>query len=78
MDLGIGLPTANTPLTAPTAIVRLAREAERLGYAAVWTFERLRPLDLDQVFFATGYAPSLDEQVRLLERLQRAVQTSSG
>jgi hypothetical protein len=39
---------------------------------------RLRPLDLDQVFFATGYAPSLDEQVRLLERLQRAVQAGGG
>lgn len=41
MDLGITLPTANTHLTSPDAIVRLAQEAERLGYAAVWTYERL-------------------------------------
>jgi probable F420-dependent oxidoreductase len=41
VDLGIGLPTAHTPLTSPAAIVRLAQEAERLGYTAVWTYERL-------------------------------------
>jgi probable F420-dependent oxidoreductase len=39
---------------------------------------RLRPLALDHVFFSTGYAPSLEEQVRLLERLQQAVQASGG
>jgi len=44
MDLGIGLPTAG-PLASPSAIVRVAMEAERLEYAAVWTFERLlRPV----------------------------------
>jgi probable F420-dependent oxidoreductase len=44
MDLGIGLPTAGA-LASPGAIVRVAQEAERLGYAAVWTFERLlRPV----------------------------------
>jgi hypothetical protein len=77
MDLGIGLPIANTPLTAPAAIVRLAQEAER-GLRRGADLARLRPLDLDQVFFATGYAPSLDEQGHLLERLQRAVQTNNG
>ena len=44
MDLGVGLPTAGA-LASPSAIVRVAQEAERLGYAAVWTFERLlRPI----------------------------------
>src|SRR5947207_15846907 len=44
MELGVGLPTAG-PLASPSAIVRVAQEAERLGYAAVWTFERLlRPV----------------------------------
>src|SRR4051812_37741662 len=40
MDLGIGLPTSG-PLAAPGAIVQTAEAAERLGYAAVWTYERL-------------------------------------
>ena len=44
MDLGISLPTSG-PLATPANIVRIAQEAERLGYAAVWTYERLlRPL----------------------------------
>lgn len=40
MDLGISLPTSG-PLASPEAIIRIAQEAERLGYAAVWTYERL-------------------------------------
>ena len=45
MDLGIGLPTSG-PLATPGNIARVAREAERLGYGAVWTYERLlRPLE---------------------------------
>ncbi|TCO50686.1 TIGR03619 family F420-dependent LLM class oxidoreductase [Actinocrispum wychmicini] len=44
MELGVGLPTAGA-IASPDAIVRVAQEAERLGYAAVWTFERLlRPV----------------------------------
>jgi probable F420-dependent oxidoreductase len=44
MELGIALPTAGA-LATPANIVRVAQEAERLGYASVWTFERLlRPL----------------------------------
>jgi hypothetical protein len=38
MDLGISLPTSG-PLASPEAIMRIAQEAERLGYAAVWTHE---------------------------------------
>ncbi|MFL6123682.1 TIGR03619 family F420-dependent LLM class oxidoreductase [Actinophytocola sp.] len=45
MELGIALPTSGEK-ASPGAIVRIAQEAERLGYAAVWTFERLlRPVD---------------------------------
>jgi probable F420-dependent oxidoreductase len=40
VDLGITLPTSG-PHASPAAIVRMACEAERLGYAAVWTHERL-------------------------------------
>jgi alkanesulfonate monooxygenase SsuD/methylene tetrahydromethanopterin reductase-like flavin-dependent oxidoreductase (luciferase family) len=40
MDLGISLPTFG-PFASPEAIIRIAQEAERLGYAAVWTYERL-------------------------------------
>jgi len=41
MDLGISLPTHNAPLTSPQAILRIAQDAERLGYTAVWTYERI-------------------------------------
>ncbi|MGW2348112.1 hypothetical protein [Actinacidiphila glaucinigra] len=45
MDIGLALPTAG-PQTSPETIVKVAKEAERLGYSALWTFERLlRPLD---------------------------------
>lgn len=45
MELGVQLPTTG-PLATPTNIVRVAREAERLGYAAVWVGERLlRPVE---------------------------------
>jgi probable F420-dependent oxidoreductase len=45
MELGVALPTHDGPLASPEAISRIAREAEQLDYAALWTFERLlRPL----------------------------------
>lgn len=45
MELGLALPTAG-PQTSPETIVKVVKEAERLGYAALWTFERLlRPID---------------------------------
>ena len=44
MELGVALPTSG-PLASPANIARVAREAEDLGYAALWTYERLlRPL----------------------------------
>ena len=44
MELGVSLPTSG-PLASPGNIIRIAQEAERLGYAAVWTYERLlRPM----------------------------------
>ncbi len=44
MDLGVSLPTSGPEVPAE-AIARFAVEAERMGYAAVWTYERLlRPL----------------------------------
>lgn len=45
MQIGIGLPTAGAH-ASPANIVETARHAEHLGYASVWTFERLlRPLE---------------------------------
>jgi probable F420-dependent oxidoreductase len=44
MELGVALPTSGA-LASPANIARIAQEAERLGYAALWTYERLlRPL----------------------------------
>jgi probable F420-dependent oxidoreductase len=44
MELGVALPTSGA-LASPANIARVAREAERLGYDALWTYERLlRPL----------------------------------
>jgi probable F420-dependent oxidoreductase len=57
MELGLALPTAG-PETSPETIVKVAQEAERLGYAALWTFERLlRPLD--KVRLWTGGDPEM-------------------
>ena len=49
MELGIGLPTSGA-LAAPANIAAVAKEAERLGYDALWTYERLlRPIgDVEQ------------------------------
>lgn len=44
MELGIALPTMGVE-ASPDAITYIAQTAERMGYASVWTFERLlRPL----------------------------------
>jgi hypothetical protein len=45
MELGLALPTSG-PQTSPQMIVKVAKEAEWLGYAALWTYERLlHPID---------------------------------
>jgi probable F420-dependent oxidoreductase len=44
MEFGLAFP-ASKPLTSPSDIVRMAQEAERLGYVSLWTYERLlRPV----------------------------------
>jgi probable F420-dependent oxidoreductase len=40
MDYGLGLPTSG-PAASPGAILEAALEAERIGLATVWTYERL-------------------------------------
>jgi probable F420-dependent oxidoreductase len=75
MDLGIGLPTLG-PLASPANIVRIAQTAERLGYAALWTHERLlRPLEPVAQFggppqpvpsiYRLTYVAALTERIRL-------------
>ncbi|WP_117213018.1 TIGR03619 family F420-dependent LLM class oxidoreductase [Allorhizocola rhizosphaerae] len=50
MELGVGLPTSGE-LATPENIARVAQEAERLGYAALWTYERLlRPMEEFSIF----------------------------
>lgn len=41
MELGVSLPTANFPNSSVSHILRIAQAADRLGYGAVWTYERL-------------------------------------
>ncbi|WP_084964377.1 TIGR03619 family F420-dependent LLM class oxidoreductase [Thermoactinospora rubra] len=66
MDLGVALPTSG-PYASVETIVRVAQEAERLGYGAVWTYERLlfptagatsggSPLPLPD-YYASTYEP---------------------
>ena len=63
MDLGVALPTSGR-LASPANIVRIAQEAERLGYAAVWTYERLlRPLA--ELPAPDGSMQRIPEQYRL-------------
>ena len=63
MGLGIALPTSGR-LAGPANIVRVAREAERLGYASLWTYERLlRPMaEMSQM---GGPPKRLPEQYRV-------------
>ena len=67
MELGIALPHVG-PHASPGAILRVAQEAERLGYGSVWVLERLlRPtfpipqfggqLGLMPETYATAYEP---------------------
>src|SRR5437879_11843824 len=40
MELGVGLSTS-APYASAESIIRIAQEAERLGYNSLWTYERL-------------------------------------
>jgi probable F420-dependent oxidoreductase len=49
VELGLGLPTRGAG-ASPQAIATLAQDAERIGLASVWSFERLlRPTDCTMV-----------------------------
>jgi hypothetical protein len=64
MELGVALPTSGR-LATPVSIAAVAREAERMGYAARWTYERLlRPLA--PVSQAGGPPRPLPEAYRLV------------
>ena len=55
MQLGFGVPTSGSWATPQTCAL-LAREAEDLGYASLWTFQRLLcPLDGDEPALAPQY-----------------------
>jgi len=40
MEPGVALPTS-APYASTESILRIAEEAERLGYNSLWTYERL-------------------------------------
>jgi hypothetical protein len=66
MELGLALPTSG-PQTSPETIVKVAKEAERLGYSALWSpflggspkevaqdLAAAREAGASQVYFAGG------------------------
>jgi probable F420-dependent oxidoreductase len=68
MRLGFGLPVSG-PWATPDMILRIARRAEELGYATLWTFQRVLATDqhrsvLDPVV-ALAYAAAHTERIRL-------------
>lgn len=64
MELGIGLPVAGT-FASTQAIAQIAKRADELDYAAVWTFERvLRPTaDIPSWDGTVGQLPEIYKQV---------------
>jgi probable F420-dependent oxidoreductase len=63
MEFGIALPTSGA-LASPANIAQVAREAERMGYSALWTYERLlRPLG--EVTMRTGKRQIMPETNRV-------------
>lgn len=55
MRVGFGVPVSGSWAT-PQVAVALSQQAERLGYASLWTFQRLLcPLDADQPRLAPQY-----------------------
>lgn len=68
MDLGIGLPACG-PHAGPEAIGRVAEGAERIGLAAVWTFERLlRPAE--PMMLGVGPVPLPDFNAAVYDPLE--------
>lgn len=75
MDFGIDLPISG-PFASPEAIIRMAIEAERLGYAAVWTYERmLYPVGEqtipDFTFYSSGTYEPLETLSYVAARTER-------
>lgn len=80
MDIGLALPTGGS-LASPEAIRTIADEAERIGLASLWTFERLlrptepvaigggSPVPVPRVY-ATAYEP-LDTLAYVAARTSR-------
>ncbi|MDP9241281.1 MAG: TIGR03619 family F420-dependent LLM class oxidoreductase [Actinomycetota bacterium] len=74
MDLGVGLPVSGEWAT-PDNMRRIATRAEELGYASVWTFQRLlHPVDTDwgpvyhavhDPITALAYVAGVTDRVRL-------------
>jgi alkanesulfonate monooxygenase SsuD/methylene tetrahydromethanopterin reductase-like flavin-dependent oxidoreductase (luciferase family) len=71
MELGLALPTSG-PQTSPETIVKVAKEAERLGYAALWTYERLlRPIDNVTLWSGVSRSRCLRSTARSTSRWKR-------
>ncbi|WP_028066833.1 TIGR03619 family F420-dependent LLM class oxidoreductase [Solirubrobacter soli] len=68
MRIGFGLPVSG-PWATPETILHVARRAEELGYASLWTFQRVLSTDehrsvLDPVL-PLAYAAAHTERIRL-------------
>jgi probable F420-dependent oxidoreductase len=68
VDLGISLPTSG-PSASPASIRRVAEEAERIGLASVWTYERLlRPAE--PMMLGVGPIPLPDSSASVFDPLE--------
>ncbi|GHO49844.1 hypothetical protein KSX_80070 [Ktedonospora formicarum] len=64
MELGIALPTSGH-FVSREAIVRVAQEAERLGYKGLWTYERLLYPLAEVDYVGKGETGPLDRYYRI-------------
>ncbi|PZS28737.1 MAG: LLM class F420-dependent oxidoreductase [Pseudonocardiales bacterium] len=74
MDLGVGLPVSGAWAT-PANMRRIATQAEEMGYASLWTFQRLlHPVDTDwgpvyhavhDPLTALAYVAGVTDRIRL-------------